>query len=214
VLPITGNAMMTSEVPESGMCVELTAAGGPVGGVQVVRAEGAVLTLSLPLPLPAVPHAGASVTLRWPAGARGRYALAGVVLAVDKNRIDVQPDGDTQVEQHRRFVRGGGGESILLRRPGHDDAPGWVRDVSEQGVRAHFAGSGVHEGDEVRLLIELGADVIDVRAVATKVAKLPQRVPPGPMSVEVVAVYQASEAQARIIRRYVLQQQLLARSRD
>jgi hypothetical protein len=203
--------MMTSEFPESGTIVELTAAAEPVGGVRVVRAEGAVITLSLPLA--EVPDEGAAVTLRWPAGARGRYVLIVNVVAVDENRIDVEPVGEAQVEQNRNFVRGGGGEPILLRRPGQDDAYGWIRDISEQGVRAHFAGLDVHDGEDVKLLVELGNDIVELKAVAAKVATLRQQVPPGPLSVELVATFQVDETQARVIRRYVLHQQLLSRSR-
>jgi hypothetical protein len=203
--------MMTSEFPESGTFVELTAAAEPVGGVRVVRAEGAVITLSLPLA--AVPDEGAAVTLRWPAGARGRYVLIVNVLAVDENQIDVQPVGEAQVEQHRNYVRGGGGEPVLLRRAGQEDAYGFIRDIGEQGVRAHFAGLDVQDGEELKLLVELGNDIVELKAVAAKVATLRQQVPPGPTSVELVAVFLPDETQARVIRRYVMHQQLLSRSR-
>jgi len=210
-VPIRYFAMTTSELPESGTIVELTAADDPVGGVRVVRAEGAVITLSLPLA--AVPDEGAAVTLRWPAGARGRYVLTVNVVAVDENRIDVEPAGDAWVEQHRHFVRGGGGEQVLLRQAGQEDAYGWIRDISEQGIRAHFAGLDVHEGDEIRVVVQLGNNIVDLKAVAAKVAKLRQQVPPGPMSVELVATFRPDETQARVIRRYVMHLQLLNRTR-
>lgn len=203
--------MTTTELPESGTIVELTAADDPVGGVRVVRAEGPVLTLSMPMA--DIPEAGAAVTVRWPAGSRGRYVLIMNVIAVDENRIDVEPIGAAQVEQHRHYVRGGGGEPILLRKPGQEDAHGWIRDIGEQGVRAHFGGLDVQDGDEVKVLIELGTDIVELKAVAAKVAKLRQQVPPGPMSVELVAIFLPDEAQARIIRRYVMHQQLLSRTR-
>jgi hypothetical protein len=203
--------MMTSELPEPGSRVELTADAEPVGGVKVVHVEDAVVTLSLSPT--AVPGVGASVTLRWPAGPRGRYALSAEVLAVGRNRVDVRSAGAAEIEQQRNFVRGGGGEPILLRRPGRAEAQGWVRDISEQGVRARFGGLDVRNGDEVQLAVELGTDTVDLQAVVAKVATLRQQVPPGPMSVELVAVFTAEETQAQIIRRYVLQQQLMARSR-
>jgi hypothetical protein len=80
-------------------------------------------------------------------------------------------------------------------------------------MRAHFEGTNVRDGEELRLRIELGSEMIDVAATSSKVAALPQQVPPGPMSVELVAIFVADEAQARVIRRYVLRQQLLSRSR-
>ena len=68
-------------------------------------------------------------------------------------------------------------------------------------------------GTEVKVLVELGNEVIELKAVAVKVAQLRQQVPPGPLSVELVAIFLPEEAQARVIRRYVLRQQMLARSR-
>jgi hypothetical protein len=191
----------------------MTASGDPIRGVRVVHAEGAVVTLSLALA--AVPPIGAGVTLRWPAGARGRYAQEGLVVASDENRVDVQAEGAARIEQQRNFVRGGGGEQVLMLRPGEPDALGWIRDISEQAVRAHFADALLHEGDEFRLRILLDPDLIELDATAAKVATLQQTVPQrGPMSVEVVALLAADEAQAQRIRRYVLRQQLLTRARN
>jgi hypothetical protein len=60
----------------------------------------------------------------------------------------------------------------------------------------------------------LDVDMVEVNAVATKVASLRQTVPQrGPMSVELIAVFRPDETQAQVIRRYVMRQQMLARSR-
>jgi hypothetical protein len=205
---------MTSHVlPDADTLVEMTASDEPVRGVRVVHAEGVVVTLSLALS--AVPPVGAGVTLRWPAGARGRYAQEGSVVGVDENRVDVRADGPARIEQQRNFVRGGGGEQVMLLRPGLPDTCGWIRDISEQSVRAHFAEVQLHEGDEFRLRILLDADLIELDATAAKVASLRQAVPQrGPMSVEVVALLAADETQAQTIRRYVMRQQLLIRARS
>jgi hypothetical protein len=200
-------------LPSAGTLVELTAADAPtLTGVRVVASGDGMITLSLALD--DVPAPAAAVTLRWPAGTRGRYALHGTVVTVDGNRVDVAATADPQVEQQRHFVRGGGGEPVLLLRPGHPDARGWIRDIGEQSVRAHFADIDLRPGDEIRLRIQLDPDLVEVDAVAAKVASLRQTVPQrGPMSVEVVAVLTVDEMQAQVIRRYVLRQQLLARAR-
>jgi hypothetical protein len=205
--------MTSSELPEAGTLVEMTASGDPVRGVRVVHAEDGVVTLSLALA--AVPPMGAVVTLRWAAGARGRYAQEALVVGVDENRVDIRADGPARIEQQRNFVRGGGGEQVLLLRAGEPDTLGWIRDISEQSVRAHFADVAVQEGTEFRLRILLDPDVVEVHATAVKVASLRQSVPQrGPMSLEVVALLTADETQAQTIRRYVMRQQLLARSRN
>src|SRR3954452_4501988 len=149
-------------------------------GVRVVQSDDAAVTLSLPLV--AVPAVGASVTLRWPAGPRGRYALTCEVTAVQENRVEVHPTAEPEVEQHRNYVRGGGGEQLLLRRPGRPDTLGWIRDISEHGVRARFADVEIVPGEEIRLRIQLESDLLEMAATTAKVGTLRQQLPHrGPM---------------------------------
>jgi hypothetical protein len=211
-MPISDIAMTTTALlPDAGSYVEMTASDEQAARVRVVDAEGRRLTISAPLV--AVPVRGATVTLRWSAAPRGRYALTCTVLDVDENRLEVEASGEPLVEQQRHFVRGGGGEQVVMHRTGFPDANGWIRDISENSMRAHFEGTNVRDGEDLRLRIELGTEVITVDAKASKVEALPQQVPPGPMSVELVAIFSSDEAQARIIRRYVMRQQLLSRTR-
>ncbi len=198
-------------LPSAGTLVELTAADGPpLPGVRVVASGHGVITLSVVLA--DVPPPAAAVTLRRPAGAGGRHALHGTVVTADGNRVDVAATADSQVEQQRDFVRGG--EHVVLLRPGHPEALGWIRDISEQRVRAHFPDVDLHPGDEVRPRLRLAPDMVEVDAAAAKVAALRQTVPQrGPVSVEVIAVLTVDEVQAQVIRRYVLRRQLLTRSR-
>ena len=211
-MPNSDNAMTTTvPLPDAGSYVEMTASDEQAARVRVVTAEGRRLTVSAPLV--AVPVKGAAVTLRWSAAPRGRYALPCTVIDVDENRLEVETVGDPLVEQQRHFVRGGGGEQVVMHRTGFPDANGWIRDISEHSMRAHFEGTNVRSGEDLQLRIELGNEVIDVLATASKVEALPQQVPPGPMSVELVAIFTTDEAQARVIRRYVMRQQLLSRTR-
>jgi hypothetical protein len=198
-------------LPDAGSYVEMSVSDEPTARVRVVDAEGTRLILAAPRN--AVPGVGSAVALRWSAAPRGRYALSCRVLDVEENMIEVEAQRQPVVEQHRNFVRGGGGEQVVLRRAGNPAASGWIRDISEHSMRGHFAGAEVNGGDDLRLEIQLGNELVVLDAVATKVAALPQRVPPGPMSVEMVAVFEPDESQARIIRRYVMRQQLLSRTR-
>src|SRR5690349_16617428 len=84
-----GGTMTSHMLPDPGTLVEMTASDEPLRGVRVVHADGAFLILSLALD--AVPPVGARVTLRWPAGDRGRYAQEAVVVEVDENRIGLEP---------------------------------------------------------------------------------------------------------------------------
>jgi hypothetical protein len=211
-LPITRVAMTTTApLPDAGSYVEMTASDEQAARVRVVHAEGAGLTLSAPLA--DVPPVGTPVTLRWSAAPRGRYVLPCAVVDIEENRVRVHASGAAEIEQQRHFVRGGGGEQIIMRRAGQADAHGFIRDISEHSMRAHFEGTTVAEGEELQLWIQLGSEIVDVPAVASRVAMVPQQVPPGPMSVEIVAIFASDESQARVIRRYVMRQQLLSRTR-
>jgi hypothetical protein len=204
--------MTSHPFPDAGSLLEVTASDESIGGVRVIQTDGQVVILSLALAR--VPAEGTPITLRWPAGPRGRYVQSGTVLGVEENRVGVELIGEPTLEQHRNFVRGGGGEEVLLRRAGEPEAVGWLRDISEQGARAHFADVELHEGDEIVLRVLLESDVVEVDAVASKVGTLRQSIPRhGPLSVEVVAVFATNDRQAQVIRRYVLRQQLLTRSR-
>jgi hypothetical protein len=200
-------------VPALSTLVEMTGSDGPVPGVRVDAVQGPVLTLSPPNGAHS-PAVGERLVLRWSAGVRGRYALAGTVLETTAgDRLTVRTEAEAEIEQQRNFVRGGGGEPIRMRRPastGSAEYAGWIRDISERGVRAHFAEAAVRDGDPLCLRIQLDADVIDVTGTALKVSALPSA---EDMRVEVVAVIDTDEAQAQIIRRYVLRHQLLTRVR-
>jgi hypothetical protein len=205
--------MTEHALPTPGTFVELTTADEPVRDVRVVAADEAVITLSLAIS--AVPAPGTTMVLRWPAGERGRFARDAAVVKADENRVDVRPTGVTRLEQQRHFVRGGGGEPMVLSRPGRPDAVGAIRDISEQSVRAHLTDVELAEGEEFGMRAQLGEDIIEARATVVRVACLRQTVPHrGPVSVEFVAVFHTDERQAKIIRRYVLQQQARARTRS
>ena len=200
---------MTSDLfPSDGSRLELGNGDVRVAGVRVVKATGAAVTLSLALD--DVPRPGAEVTLRWPVAPRGRYSVRGTVTATDENRVDVRLLGEPVLEQHRHFVRGGGGESVLLVRPGEQEAIGWVHDISERSVRAHFSDVDLRPGNEMVLRVQLGTEVVEFPAVATKVSAIRQQLPArGPLMVEMVAVFENDDdRQAKVIRRYVLRQQV------
>jgi len=211
-MPISPIAMTTTlHLPDVGSYVEMTASDEQANRVHVIFAEGRTLTVSAPLV--AVPAVGASIMLRWSAAPRGRYALTCAVVAIDENRLHVEAQGEPLVEQQRHYVRGGGGEQVIMHRTGFPTASGWIRDISEHSMRAHFEGTNVRDGETLRLEIQLGTEMIETAATSSKVATLPQQVPPGPMSVELVAIFVPDEARARVVRRYILRQQLLSRSR-
>jgi hypothetical protein len=200
-------------LPADGSYIEMTSYGETLPGVRVVHASDAVITLSLAHA--ELPPANSTVELRWAAAPRGRYAMAGNVVAIDGNRVEIHFTGAVSMVQSRDFVRGGGGEPIDLVSDDGPAARGTVHDLSERSVRAHFTDVEVGPGDSLVLRIQVGDEVVEFPAVATKVSSMRQQIPRrGPMSVEMVAVFEsADERQLKLIRRYIMSAQLAARSR-
>lgn len=205
--------MSEPKLPADGSYIELTSYGETMPDVRVVHAGEEVITLSLALT--DIPPQGSAVTVRWAAAPRGRYAVTANVAAVDGNRFDVRFAGEPLIEQARDYVRGGGGELVVMERDGEEDAVGFVHDLSERAVRAHFTDVIVRPGDEMLLKVQLTDEVAAFPARAFKVSSMRQQVPVrGPLSVEMVAIFdEQDDAQATVIRRYIMRHQLLARQR-
>jgi hypothetical protein len=203
--------MTSSLFPADESRVELDTEGQTLTEVRVVRVVETTLTLSLPL-AEAELKVGSVVVLRWPAGPRGRYTQQGTVRKTDENRIDVTMLGDPEIEQLRNFVRGGGGESIVLVQADEPQRVGQVHDLSERSVRASFSDVDLRPGEEMLLRLQLGDEVVEFPATAYRVAQIRQQVPVrGPLVTEMVAIFEQDERQAKIIRRYVMRLQLQAR---
>jgi len=205
--------MSRRTLPADGSYIEMTAYGETLSNVRIVHADGTDATLSLALA--DVPGAGTPVTLRWAAPPRGRYAQDAAVVGTDGNRVAIRFSGEPSLVQARSFVRGGGGEAIVMVRPEEEDTIGYVHDLSERAVRAHFTDIHLLPGTEMLLRIQLDEAVVEFPATAFKVSSMRQRLPTrGPLSVEMVAVFDAKDDYAaKIVRRYIMRQQLLSRSR-
>jgi len=143
-------------LPADGSYIEMTSYGETLPEVRVVQAAGTVITLSLAKT--DLPPANSTVELRWAAAPRGRYAVGADVVAIDGNRVEVQFSGEPAVVQSRLYVRGGGGETIMLVRPGQDDAFGRVHDLSEHAVRANFTDVAIHPGEELLVDYQIDSD--------------------------------------------------------
>jgi hypothetical protein len=204
--------MTSSLFPADGTRVELDTGDERLPDVRVVRVTDAAMTLSLALD--DVPPLGSEVTLRWPAGLRGSYAVRATVTSLDENRADFQISDEPVLDQRRMFVRGGGGEDVLLVRADAPETVGLVHDISERSVRAHFSDVDLRPGQEMRLRVQLGTEIVEFPATALRVSAIRQQVPVrGPVMIEMVAIFEQDERQAKIIRRYVLRQQV-ARARE
>lgn len=204
-------------VPAISTLVEVTVDDESIRGVRIDEIQGPRLTMSPPAERSLLPDVGDPVTLRWSAGARGRYAVTGSVVERPGTQVVVELNDRAEIEQHRRFVRGGGGEQVRMHRAGssaEEDVCGWIRDISEGALRAHFAETTVTDGDRLRLTIHLDEDTVEVGGTALTVAvRSPGEDGSATTRVEVIAQFDPDEVHAQVIRRYVLRQQLLARAR-
>jgi hypothetical protein len=173
------------------------------GRVDFIR--GPELTLKISA-VAVPPPDDALVTLRWSAGPRGRWAVTAIVLRVSEQTVWLKLVDSPAIEQVRRFARAGGGERVWVRKPGTDvEVPGSVQDLSEQGIRARFEGKQARPGQPVHIRLQLDDDTIELTGTV-----LDSRVH---HEVEIVITFEPDEAQAQLIRRYVLRQQLLVRAR-
>ena len=187
--------------------VTLSTSGGLTVRARVELSQDGVLTLrvSAAVPPPPLGH-GDPVTLRWSAGARGRYTVPATVQGAAGARLTVTVPGEAVLEQVRRFVRGGGGEKVWVRPADSAEAvAGHVQDLGEQGLRARFDGKQAQNGQRVVLLVELDDDTIELPATV-----LDSRVDE---QVEVIFAFEPDEPEAQAIRRHVLRRQMLARAR-
>jgi hypothetical protein len=195
---------MTMPGPRS--TVTLTTADGAALRARTERSGDGLLTLRMSAAVPSPVTAGDAVTLRWPAGRRGRYTVDGTVREAAGTRLDVLVTGAAEIEQVRRFVRGGGGEKVWVRLPDRAEAVGgYVQDLGEQGLRGRFEGRQAAPGQDVVLLVELDDDSVEVPATV-----LESR---ADETVEVVFALRPDEPQAQAIRRHVLRREALARAR-
>lgn len=192
--------------PEPPATVTLATADGVAVRARVERSHDGLVTVRTSAAVPAPMVAGDVLTLRWPAGPRGRYTVGGTVQEAVGVRLAIAVTGQPAIEQVRQFTRGGGGERIWVRRTDSAEAVGgYVQDLGEQGLRARFDGRQAQPGQQVMLLIELDDDSVEVAGTV-----LDSRVDD---QVEVVFALRPDEPQAQAIRRHVLRRQVLARAR-
>jgi hypothetical protein len=208
--------MGSGTVPGINALIELAVFGGEAYASRVEDLNGRRLTVAAPLNLliSDLPEIGRKVTLRWPAGPRGRYAAPATIAEIHQDRIatwDIDVTGPPEIEQNRRYVRGGGGEPMCLRRTLSPDDPAvdaWVVDVSERSVRGRFTDLKIKAGDPVTVRMTLDDEMVDVTGSVLRVIDQPEE-----KVADVVVVYEPDEQQATVVRRYVLRLQMLARAR-
>jgi hypothetical protein len=155
--------------------------------------------------LHAFSHAHA-VAVGWRAGTSWYVAPVREVVVSDAGaRWQVVFDDEPRVTNRRRFVRGGGGESIELSDIGpggaHVFVAGSVSDLSEGGARCRVTTFRRTSGDSTVVRLTLGDRTIEIPSSVYLV-----------QGVEVIVVFRKlSERDAQTIRQHLFQRELAER---
>ncbi|GAA1794849.1 PilZ domain-containing protein [Planosporangium flavigriseum] len=212
---------MTEPMPEIRSAVSITVDGSEHES-RIEMIEGNKLVVTAPMHQTVeVPEIGSAVSLSWSAGPRGRYAVD--TKLVSTSRVEGVPTrcwtltvlSEPVLQQRRRYVRAGGGESVGVRSTERDVMlSGSANDISEGGVRFHV--SGVKPGDEtwvrlnddeaVTVVVHLDEEMLDadgwvLRTIEDHITS----------TVDMIVTLNLVERQAEMVRRYVMRQQILAR---
>jgi len=189
-----------------------------------------VLTVAAPIGAGDVepPALGEVFVLAW-ADHRARHMVSVRLTAMTTERPirwQVQVDGEPRRDNRRNFMRaGGGGEAVQIQRSGRDDAAaakgaaaaedaaaagGRLIDISEAAIRCWLGSCEYQPGELVAVAttlhnhqLELVGTVLSVRQPA-----------PAGKGAEIVVTYEVDEARAQIIRRYVMDYDLVERRRE
>jgi hypothetical protein len=209
---------ISMSLPRVGSVVEVTldgAAGGTVYRSRLEGGEGDRLWVTLPDDprLAAVSGLACLARVRWSAGARGSASARARLTIQGGSPVTVLIElvGPVELEQNRRFVRGGGFEPVeLCRELAGDPATyrGWVVDLSEASVCGRFPELQVAAGESVTLRMDIEGAPVGALGEVLKVNDGPI-----PGTTSVVVGYDLDEPDARKIRRYLLRQQARIRSR-
>jgi hypothetical protein len=181
---------------------------------RVEDVDDASFTVAAPRDVPDVarPVVGTSLDLAW-LRAGGRFAVPVRLTGITREqppRYVVEVVGEPYRHNRRAYMRGGGGESIRLTRQTPDAIAvrGTVVDISEASLRCRVRDADYERDDLLQVSIALGDDVLE-----TTVRVLCVRFDKETAWYDVVATYETTEKVGRIIRRYILQQQMAERRR-
>ncbi len=208
---------MSVHLPRVGSVVEITLEGpdAPTYRSRLEDVEGTRLSVSVPADPRLADASGlaCAATVRWSAGPRGSARAPARLSFTSGARASlvIELTGPVELEQNRRFVRGGGFETIELRREHSSDPDtytGWVADLSEASVCGRFPNLRVEVGESVWVQMDIDGTAVSGLGQVLKAGE-------GPVTgtTSVVVGYHLDEAHASAIRRYLLRHQALQRSR-
>jgi hypothetical protein len=203
---------MTGPMPEINALVDLSCDGVDYLS-RVEDFEGPTVWVAAPLGgTLEPPHVDSPLSMRWSAGVRGRYIAAARLRSTARSQgkalrlWNLILDGTPVVDQRRQYVRAGGGEAVQIEPESAVAVAGLMTDISEGGLRCRLPQTELYAGEPVTIRVRLGDEALTAEAWVLRV--LPQKAPAG---VDVAMTFGLSAGDADMVRRYVLQRQVLAR---
>ncbi len=201
---------MSQPRPEVNSLVDLSYAGTEYLS-RVEDFEGPTVWVAAPLGgTVEPPEPGSPLSLAWSAGIRGRYVAAAKLRSARRptgralHLWNLSLDGAPAVDQRRAYVRAGGGEPIQLTRTRARTLSGYVTDIGEGGLRCRFLSADLHLGEPVEVVATLGPDTLSADGWVLRTSDRAA-------ATEVTLTFKLAEADAEMVRRYVIAQQILAR---
>jgi hypothetical protein len=173
------------------------------------------------------PYLGSVVSLRWSAGARGRYLAEASLRATDRpagtalSLWNLSLDHPPTIDQRRKFVRSGGGESVVLEPRWSDELAGTVTNLGEGGLLCRLPAVGVARGElavgdpvGVRVGFDDGSFRVDgwiLRVEGNRVGDNRIGADRPAHLVDVTVTYELTDRDSDRVRRYIMRQEMLAR---
>jgi hypothetical protein len=158
------------------------------------------------------PEPGEPIAVRWSAGTRGRWVVPTSLLSIRRPKgkglafWNLRLEREPELHQRRQFARGGGGAPVLLENSWSGALSGDLSDISEGGLRCRFPYANLRPGETVTVNVPLGGDRLRVNGWVLRVTE-----DNASRSTDVVVTFDLPEHDAGMVRRYVIQQQILAR---
>ncbi|GAT71129.1 type IV pilus assembly PilZ [Planomonospora sphaerica] len=203
--------MTSVSLPDVNSLVEIALQDGRVYPTRVEDTDGLILMVAAPRGTGDidVPEPGEEVFVRW-TGPRGLYTAPGTFTASVRDRVAlwaIEAEGTVDYFSRRNAVRVAGGEPVRLLdlASGREVFHGRFVDISERGARCQGTSAGLSAEQDVMVKMVLDDNLV---ALAGNVLTVSEA---GGDAVVAVVIYDPPEAQAQIIRRYVMNMQIRAR---
>jgi hypothetical protein len=191
--------------------VDVVLLDGEVFHSRIEDINGRVLTVGAPYGIRPtdIPKKGSSLEIAWVTEQRRHAVDMRLKNLSDEQppRWDLEVIGSVRLQTRRNYVRGGGGEGIVVAK-NQETVTGKVVDISEGGVRLRVREDSFDQDERVEVQLALDNETLALPGTVLFVRRHPET-----DSFDVIITYQTDEALGRAIRGYVLRREMEERRR-